>query len=169
MASEAPAGGGSASTESARELAGRLGLPYLEAGAYPDTPWSGTGISVKFMRRYRCLPLAAEGGRLRVATVNPADAATLEAIRAWTGLEAEPVVGDEADILEAIERLHGAGSTTVQKIIEDMGGGGVEVIAGPAEEDADHLRDLASEAPVIRLVNLLISRAAEAGASDIHF
>src|SRR5512137_2630372 len=162
-------GGETAQRESGRELAARLGLPYLEAGSYPDAPWAGTNISLKFMRRYRCLPLAAEGGRLRVATADPADASTLEAIRAWTGLEADPVVGEEADILEAVERLHGAGSTTVQKIIEDMGGGDIEIIAGPAEEDAEHLRDLASEAPVIRLVNLLITRAAESGASDIHF
>jgi hypothetical protein len=52
MASESPAGGGgAAAAESGRELAGRLGLPYLDAGSYPDAPWSGTGISVKFMRR----------------------------------------------------------------------------------------------------------------------
>jgi general secretion pathway protein E len=47
--------------------------------------------------------------------------------------------------------------------------GEMEVVSGPAEEDEEHLRDLAAEAPVIRLVNLLISRAAESGASDIHF
>ena len=170
MTAETPDSAGAApGRESARERALRLGLPFLEAGSYPDTPGAGTTLSVKFMRRYRCLPLAVDGGRLRVATADPADAATLEAIRAWTGLEAEPVVGEEGEILEAVERLYGAGSTTVQKIIEDMDGGDVEVIAGPAEEDADHLRDMASEAPVIRLVNLLITRAAESGASDIHF
>ncbi|HEY6000503.1 MAG TPA: type II secretion system ATPase GspE [bacterium] len=162
-------GGATTQREGGRELAARLGLPYLEAGGYPETPWAGTGLSVKFLRRYRCLPLAVEAGRLRVAMADPADTATLEAIRAWTGLEAEPAVGEEADILEAVERLYGSGSTTVQKIIEDMGSGDVEILSGEAEEDAEHLRDLASEAPVIRLVNLIITRAAEAGASDIHF
>ncbi len=161
--------GARAPQEGGRELARRLGLPYVEAGAYPEAPGAGAAVSVKFLRRYRCLPLEAEGGRLSVAMADPTDAATLDAIRAWTGLEAVPVVGEEAEILEAVERLYGTGSTTVQKILEDMGGGDVEVIAGPAEEDADHLRDLASEAPVIRLVNLLITKAAEAGASDIHF
>ena len=174
MAEEAQGTGGEAGavaggSADGRELAARLGLPYLEAGAYPDAPWAGASLSVKFLRRYRCLPLEAEGSRLRVAIADPTDAATLEAIRAWTGLEADPVVGEEADILEAIERLHGSGSTTVQKIIEDMGGGDVEILSGDVEEDAEHLRDLASEAPVIRLVNLMITRAAEAGASDIHF
>ncbi len=155
--------------EPSRALATRLGLPYLEPGAYPDAPVAGPSLAIKFLRRYRCLPLEAAAGRLRVAMADPADPATLDAIRSWTGLDPEPVVGAEIDIMEAIERLYGTGSTTVQKIIDDMGGGDIEVIAGPAEEDAAHLRDLASEAPVIRLVNLLITRAAEAGASDIHF
>ena len=65
MASEAPAdGGAAAAAESGRERAHRLGLPYLEAGSYPETPWAGAGLSVKFMRRYRCLPLSVEGGRI---------------------------------------------------------------------------------------------------------
>jgi general secretion pathway protein E len=173
MAAAQPVKGGVEPTrppgEPARALAARLGLPYLEPGAYPDEPLVGPSIAVKFLRRYRCLPLTSESGRLRVAMADPADAATLDAIRSWTGLDPEAVVGDEAEIIEAIERLYGSGSTTVQNIIDDMGGGDVEVIAGPAEEDADHLRDMASEAPVIRLVNLLITKAAEAGASDIHF
>jgi general secretion pathway protein E len=155
--------------ETASALAARLGLPFVDAGSYPDAPLDGPAVAVKFLRRYRCLPLSAESGRLRVVMADPADAATLEAIRAWTGLAVDPAVGEEAEILEAIERLYGTGSTTVQKIIDDMGGGSIEVLAGPAEEDAEHLRDMASEAPVIRLVNLLITRAAEAGASDIHF
>jgi general secretion pathway protein E len=155
--------------ETARARATRLGVPFLAAGSYPEAPLEGPAVAVNFLRRYRCLPLAVEAGRLRVAMADPADAATLEAIRAWTGLAVEPALGEESDILEAIERLYGVGSTTVQKIIEDMGGGDIEVIAGPAEEDADHLRDMASEAPVIRLVNLLITRAVESGASDIHF
>jgi len=101
---------------------------------------------------------------------DPTDTPTLEALRAWTGLDPDPAVGEESEILEAVERLYGAGSTTVQKILDDMGTGeGIEVVSGPAEEDAAHLRDLAAEAPVIRLVNLLITRAVEAGASDIHF
>jgi general secretion pathway protein E len=155
--------------EPARERAARLGVPYLEAGAFPEAAPAGVELSLKFLRLYRCLPLEAGEGRLRVALADPADAATLEAIRTWTGLEPDPVIAEPDAILEGIERLYGAGSATVQKIIEDMVGGEIEVIAGPAEEDADHLRDLASEAPVIRLVNLLITRAAEAGASDIHF
>jgi general secretion pathway protein E len=153
-----------------RALAARLGLPYVETGGYADTPIGGPALSAKFLRRYRCVPLEAADGRVRLAMADPTDAATIEAVRAWTGLEPVPEVGEEADIVEAIERVYGSGSTTVQKILEDMGSpGGVEVLTGPVEEDADHLRDLASEAPVIRLVNLLITRAAEAGASDIHF
>ncbi len=159
----APAAGGGA-----RALAERLALPYVEAREFPDTAVF-PDLSAKFLTAHRALPLQLEDGRLRVAMADPGDAGTVEAIRSFTGHEVDPAVAEEEAILEGIERLYGAGAATVQKILDDMGEGGVEVIAGPAEEDADHLRDLASEAPVIRLVNLLITRAAETGASDVHF
>jgi general secretion pathway protein E len=161
--------GGGPAPESARAVAARLGIPAVGVADFPEAPLVLGNLSVKFLRLYRVLPLDLEGGRLRVAMADPADAATVEAIGAYTGHEVDPVAGEEAEILDAIERLYGSGATTVQKIIDDMGGEDVEIISGPAEENVDHLRDLASEAPVIRLVNLLISRAAESGASDIHF
>jgi len=64
----------------------------------------------------------------------------------------------------AIERLYGTGRSVMDQIIAGVAPGNQEV----AEEEIEHLKDLASEAPVIRLVNLLIERAVEAGASDIH-
>jgi general secretion pathway protein E len=161
--------GSQAMSESGRDLAQRLGVPYLEAADYPETQPLNGRFSVAFMKQYRFLPLFLENNVLQIVMANPADIETLDAVRMHTGYEVEPLVGEEGAVLEAIDRLYGSGATTVGKIIEDMGGEEIEIISGPAEEDEGHLRDLASEAPVIRLVNLLVNRAVEAGASDIHF
>jgi general secretion pathway protein E len=155
--------------ESGREISLRLGLSYLAAGDYPEVQPLDGRFSVAFMRQYRFLPLEIEDDVIRIVMADPGDTETIEAVRVHTGCEVELLVGEEEDILDAIDRLYGAGATTVRKIIEDMGGEEIEIISGPSEEDEEHLRDMASEAPVIRLVNLLITRAVESGASDIHF
>jgi hypothetical protein len=95
------------------------------------------------------LPLDAQDGRLRASRCATPPTRRPSGDPHLDRPGPDPVVGGRPTILEGIERLYGA-ARPVQKIIEDMGGGGIEVLAGPAEEDADHLRDLASEAPVIR-------------------
>jgi general secretion pathway protein E len=151
------------------DLAARLGIPYLAAVDYPEVQPLNGGFSVSFMKHYRFLPLDQQEDVVRIVMADPSDMETIDAVRVHTGREVDPLVGDEDDILEAIDRLYGSGATTVRKIIEDMDGEEIEIISGPSEEDEEHLRDMASEAPVIRLVNLLITRAVEAAASDIHF
>jgi general secretion pathway protein E len=69
--------------------------------------------------------------------------------------------------LEAIHQLYGGSETTMEKIIEDIDS--IPEYSSEEEEDVDHLRDMASEAPVIRLVNLIITKAIDLRASDIHF
>lgn len=155
--------------EKAKGLAERLGLAYLAGKDFPESQPVEIPFAVIFLRQYRFLPLRLDDGLLRVIMADPADVDTVDAIRMYAGCEVEPVVGEEVEILEAVERLYGSGAATVRKIIEEFGEGGMEVLTGPAEEDEEHLRDMASEAPVIRLVNLLITRAADVGASDIHF
>src|SRR5690606_21014839 len=73
-----------------------------------------------------------------------------------------PVVGLRSEIADLIERWHGQGRSAMDALLESTDGE-----AAPLD-DIEHLRDLASEAPVIRLVNLLIQRAVELRASDIH-
>jgi general secretion pathway protein E len=155
--------------EEAKGQAERLGLVYLAGKDFPESQPVEIPFAVAFLRQYRFLPLRLDDGLLRVIMADPADVDTIDAIRMYAGCEVEPLVGEEAEILEAVERLYGSGATTVRKIIEEFGEGEMEVLSGQAEENEEHLRDMASEAPVIRLVNLLITRAADAGASDIHF
>src|SRR5262249_42674901 len=83
-----------------------------------------------------------------------------------TGLEIDPRLARERDILEALEQAYGGGAGREGA---GSGDGDAEVaFVGEDEEDVNHLRDLASEAPVIRLVNLLINRAVASRASAIH-
>jgi general secretion pathway protein E len=98
---------------------------------------------------------------------NPLDFYTLDAIRVATNHEIKVLVGQESEILQAIERSYGPGATSMEKIIEDIDR--IPEYRAEDEENVDHLRDMASEGPVIRLVNLIISRAIERRASDIHF
>ncbi len=135
---------------------------------YPREPVGLEKPSVTFMKESLFVPLELTEGRMRVAMANPEDSDTLRAIRFAYDVEPEAKRGRAEDILEAIERLYGAGSQSIENIIEEAGKDVYEISAS-AEDDLDHLRDMASEAPIIRLVNRLILNAVESRASDIHF
>jgi len=121
-------------------------------------------LSPKYLRQYVVCPIAVEGGLLTVATADPLNPMIVDDLRQSTGLEVRIVVSPGEGILEAIDRTYDGAATPLQRIVE-----GLEDERGPeGEEDVNHLRDMAFEAPVIRLVNLLVEKAIEAEASDIH-
>ena len=135
---------------------------------YPKEPVVVENLSEKMMRESRFVPLEAGQGLLRIAMADPEDFYTIDALRLASGLKIDVCQGKEGDILDAIEKLYGAGSQSLETIIEEAGKD-IYDISPEGIEDADHLRDLASEAPIIRLVNRLIFNAVEQKASDIHF
>ena len=140
-------------------------IPFSE---YPKQPIVLDNLSADMMKASLFVPLEMGEGFLRVAMADPEDFYTIDALELATGLEVQAALGKEGDILEAVERLYGAGSQSLETIIEEAGKDIYE-ITSEGVEDADHLRDLASEAPIIRLVNRLIFNAVELKASDIHF
>jgi general secretion pathway protein E len=139
------------------------------AADFPSAPVLAGTMSPKFMKEYRILPLSLEEGILRLAMADTRDMATIEQVEVLVGCRVVPVAAAESEILAAVDRLHGeAGS--IRRIVEDMAPDEEgESTADRETTDVDHLRDMASEAPVIRMVNLLIQRAAAGRASDIHF
>ena len=145
----------------AEAMAEALQLDLIAADAYPETPVFEDELSAPFLQQAAVIPLRQEEDRLVVAMAQPDDAFTRQALRFATGLELQPVVGLRSDIELAFERLYGEGRTAMEEMAE-----GERAPAG--DEDIEHLRDMASEAPVIRLVNAILSRALEAGASDVH-
>jgi general secretion pathway protein E len=135
---------------------------------YPKEPVVIDNLSIKFMKQSRFVPLELVDNTLKIAMANPDDFNTIDALKLAYGMNIEVYEGDGEDIFETIERLYGAGSQSLETIIEEAGKDIYEIdITG--SEDVDHLRDLASEAPIIRLVNRLILNAVEIRASDIHF
>ena len=146
----------------AEALAEHLGLPLAAPEDYPDEALFEGEVSQKFLKDSRVVPLADGPDGLVLAMADPLDAFAISAMELNTGRDVRPWVGVPADIEAAVDRVHGGGG--IGEIIDDIGEGTDE----GAEDDVDRLRDLASEAPVIRLVNLLIAKAVESRASDIH-
>src|SRR5205085_11704580 len=118
-----------------------------------------------FLRRVRAMPIAASDERATLAMADPLDVFTRNAIAAALGRPVAVAVAVPIELEAALERLYaeltegGNGAEMLDEMVAD---------SEPAEEDAERLKDLASEAPVIRLVNQLIARAVETQASDVH-
>jgi hypothetical protein len=141
--------------EIANGLAELLRLPLATEADYPDLLPFGDRVSAHFLREARVLPLADTDEGLVVAMADPLDSYTVGAMQLFAGKPVLVSVGVPADIEAALERLFGsAGGDEVQALgdITELG----------AEDDIQRLRDLASEAPVVRIVNRLIAKAAEA-------
>ncbi|OEU52061.1 MAG: type II secretion system protein GspE [Desulfobacterales bacterium C00003060] len=134
---------------------------------YPKEPVVISNLSIEFMKQSRFIPLHMDEDTLKIAMADPQDFYTIDALKLACDLKIGVCRGIQDDILEAIERLYGAGAQSIDTIIEEAGKDISEMVTG--EEDVDLLRGLASEAPIIRLVNRLISNAVELMASDIHF
>ncbi|TAN05175.1 MAG: type II secretion system protein GspE [Rhodanobacteraceae bacterium] len=153
---------------SERDLAGAwaetLQLPLLNLKDAPDVP-PETALSVRFMKQYHVVPLVETEALVQIAVADPGDGYVAHAVQLACLRPVSLVVAARADADDLIERWFGTGRSALGTIVEGLEGEGGEA---SGDDDIEHLRDLASEAPVIRLVNLLIQRAVEARASDIH-
>jgi general secretion pathway protein E len=136
-----------------------LSISVTSADRYPALePVLPDQLSATFLRHARAVPIAAGDRTLVLAAADPLDPFTQAAVAAATGLLVRMEVAVPIELETALNRLYPEESATESGT--DAG--------APLEEDAERLKDLASEAPVIRLVNLLITRAVESQASDIH-
>jgi general secretion pathway protein E len=146
----------------AEAIAQKLVLPLLSARDYPETPVLKDRIGARFLRDSRVVPLRADDDHVTLAMANPLDRFAIDAVRLITGREVRASVAIPAELDAAIDRLYGRDEAIATHL--------AEVAAGPDDDsiDADRLKDMASEAPVIRLVNQLIFGAIDRRASDIH-
>ncbi len=158
--------GAATATDVLRAVAEQQGLPFLSGEELPSTPPALKDLSPKYLRQHVACPIAMEGSVLTVATAEPTNPLLLDDLQQSLGVTVKLFVAPAAAILEAIERAYGA-NTALQKIVEGMGATGGDR-DGEFEEDVNHLRDMAFEPPVVRLVNILIDGALAAEASDIH-
>ncbi|MFK3647085.1 type II secretion system ATPase GspE [Lysobacter enzymogenes] len=141
-----------------------LGLPLVSVKDAPELPPEGVSLTPKFMKQFALCPVAESEGHVDVLMADPQDRYQLDALRlASGGREIRPLVAVRAEVGDLVERWFGQGRSAMGAIVETAEGEGSGDL-----DDVEHLRDLASEAPVIRLVNLVIQRAVELRASDIH-
>jgi general secretion pathway protein E len=140
-----------------------LDLPLVTSKDFPEAPPANVALSSRFMKQHHVCPLAETETTVDLLVAEPWDLYPMEAVQMALGRSVTVKVGIRSEIVDLIERFHGAGRSAMGSIVENLSEGDSR-----SEDDVEHLRDLASEAPVIRLVNLVIQRAVEARASDIH-
>lgn len=140
-----------------------LKLPLVAAKDCPDQPPPTVQVSTRFLKAHRLVPFAETESTVEAMVANPLETYPIEALGLACGREVQVRVGLPSEIDALIERYYGSGRSAMGTIVENL-----SEDATRSEDDVEHLRDLASEAPVIRLVNLIIQRAVEARASDIH-
>ncbi len=150
----------------AQALAIQADLPFVEASAFPEMPILEERISARFLRDARALPIEESDTSLSLAVADPYDQFLVQSFELVTNRRVQCMVAVGSEVDSAIERLYGSGRTQVAQLTE----GSLEAqFEGEAVgADVQQLKDLASEAPVIRLVSLIITNALEARASDIH-
>ncbi len=141
-------------------LAEQWDVPLVAIDGPPVVSPETETLSPRFLRQFRCLPLSREDHTITLAMADPLDVETIASVRNCTGLKVNSVLAAEQEILDAIDRYYGESA----RAEHDMEGDAAEM-----SEDLEHLRDMASEAPVIRLVNAIVALAVEKRASDIHF
>ncbi|WP_233896868.1 type II secretion system ATPase GspE [Pseudomonas sivasensis] len=148
--------------ELARAWADLLGAPLLLADAAPPLLDPLPALTERFMRHHQVVPVGWSQGGLRVLAANPALVYPFQAMAYACGVPVWLAVGPRNEVDTLIERYYGQGRSAMGTLIENLDE------QGGALEDIEHLKDMASEAPVIRLVNLILQRAVEHRASDIH-
>ncbi|MGH7823878.1 MAG: type II secretion system ATPase GspE [Candidatus Binatia bacterium] len=147
-------------------LQDHFGIPLVSLKDIPTAPlpMEITAQAAEFFRTARMAPVKIEGRELLVATTDPLDVSRLHALELAAGFHVKPVLAKEKEIAARIEALFGNGEPGDSQ----QGAVAREIEGAVDEEDVAHLRDMASEVPVIRLVNQILVRALESRSSDVH-
>ncbi len=141
-----------------------FGFTLMDAGEFPEEPPMVDGLAPQTMKQWKVVPISVTPEKVTVAMADPLDLYLRELLSGIFKVKIEPRWAEEEDIVAAVYRWYEADV--------DLEGTEDEETADLDDslwDDPEQLRDLASEAPVIRLVNHVISRSLEVKASDIHF
>ncbi len=156
------------SAEGLRQIADRLGLPFLER--IDDQQADETLLArlpLSFARGHCLLPLAVTDGRLLLATGAPTDLLTQDEVANRYGMPVSVLVAPPEEVLAAVNRLYARTADTAREVVENLVGEDLSTIATELAHPQD-LLDLEDEAPVIRLLNAILFQAVKERASDIH-
>lgn len=142
-------------------LAKHIGMPFVDLQDYQIDTSAVTMVPEAVAKRYAALPVAFEDGKLVVAMSDPTNVFALDDMRTIARMEVRPVIATRTDILSAIGRF-----SRMDESVEDIAA--AAVAEDDSGEDLAKVKEIVEEAPIVKLVNLLITQAVNDRASDIH-
>ncbi|MBI4853077.1 MAG: type IV-A pilus assembly ATPase PilB [Acidobacteria bacterium] len=162
-------------------LSRQYGVPSVNLSLFEIDDSAVKLIPQEVAQKYMVLPLSRVGATLTVAMVDPTNVFAIDDIKFMTGFGVEPVVVSEAAMQEAMEKYYGSAKSLdifkdiIDDVTKDSGkslfdedAGDLEVIEEEEEIDFDNMEKIGNEAPVVKLVNVVLVDAIRRGASDIH-
>jgi len=152
-------------------LSRQYGVPAINLSYFEIDPAVVKLIPYETAKRYQILPLSRVGASLTIAMVDPTNVFAMDDIKFMTGFNIEPVVASESSILEGIDKAYGAKKEDLEHVMLSMSETDEADVELQTETEEMGLADLeraADEAPIVKLVNAVLSEAVNRGASDIH-
>jgi len=152
-------------------LAEHLGLPHMKLTNYKLDPKVMEIVPEKIIKKDKVVPLSKSGNTLTVATADPLDVLIIDDLRAITSCNIQTIVSTPSEIDQVIEDYYSTIATeSLEELMEKSGKETekIEVVTEDKSINLDKLVKQAEEAPIIRMVNLILSQAIKARASDIH-
>ena len=154
-------------------LSRQYGVPAINLSYFEIDPAVVKLIPFETAKRYQILPLSRVGASLTIAMVDPTNVFAMDDIKFMTGFNIEPVVASESSIIDGIDKAYGTTKEEeLEQVMQSMNDAGegtdIEVQAEEQELELRELEKAADEAPIVKLVNLVLTDAVKRGASDIH-
>ena len=154
-------------------LSRQYGVPAINLSYFEIDPAVIKLIPYETAKRYQILPLSRVGASLTIAMVDPTNVFAMDDIKFMTGFNIEPVVASESSIVEGIDKAYGTSKEEeLEQVMQSMNDFGettdIEVQSEEQELELKELEKAADEAPIVKLVNLVLTDAVKRGASDIH-
>jgi len=154
-------------------LSRQYGVPAINLSYFEIDPAVVKLIPYETAKRYQILPLSRVGASLTIAMVDPTNVFAMDDIKFMTGFNIEPVVASESSIVDGIDKAYGTSKEEeLEQVMQSMNefgeAGDIEVQGEEQELELKELEKAADEAPIVKLVNLVLTDAVKRGASDIH-
>lgn len=137
-------------------------LERVASGGYPVETVFPESITLRFQKQHHFVGLEQSEDVVTIAVMDPFDKFMIQALQLATNKMIQMRVGQLSEIEAALEVQYGEGKTQMDKLVDYLHTDEI------GSEDLEHLKDLASEAPVIKMVNLILQKAIEMRASDVH-
>ncbi|MFI5103099.1 MAG: type IV-A pilus assembly ATPase PilB [Terriglobales bacterium] len=154
-------------------LSRQYGVPAINLSYFEIDPAVVKLIPYETAKRYQILPLSRVGASLTIAMVDPTNVFAMDDIKFMTGFNIEPVVASESSIIAGIDKAYGTSKEEeLEQVMQSMNDAGegtdIELQNEEQELELKELEKAADEAPIVKLVNLVLTDAVKRGASDIH-